>query len=290
MFTLFESFVKSSDVAPLLDDNSRLVYPLCDKTLLIISKCVDLDPNNYFVFDNNKATIAGLFIKQVKLFEEFYEAYKSDKLYLCVILQRIIYEAFIKMEYLIKDGDEAQKTYRSYSYKDRNKFYEEYKTSEEGYFKIRNKKYLNDLVDDGFTIDDIKKSKKSFGGKNIFQLMKEFEDKSLYGSLYGMASDSIHSDWGDIRQLYLRKASEQNIYIIPEDITMKAHFRYLLPMLDIINDSAIKYIDWILSIDSSYQKLIVYKNKLNEFKRVSTLIMECVFKEYNNDDSKYMYE
>ncbi len=120
--------------------------------------------------------------------------------------------------------------------------------------------------------------------------MKEFEDKSLYGSLYGMASDSIHSDWGDIRQLYLRKASEQNIYIIPEDITMKAHFRYLLPMLDIINDSAIKYIDWILSIDSSYQKLIVYKNKLNEFKRVSTLIMECVFKEYNNDDSKYMYE
>ncbi len=110
MFTLFESFVKSSDVAPLLDDNSRLVYPLCDKTLLIISKCVDLDPNNYFVFDNNKATIAGLFIKQVKLFEEFYEAYKSDKLYLCVILQRIIYEAFIKMEYLIKDGDEAQKT------------------------------------------------------------------------------------------------------------------------------------------------------------------------------------
>ena len=120
--------------------------------------------------------------------------------------------------------------------------------------------------------------------------MKEFEDKSLYGSLYGMASDSIHSDWGDIRQLYLRKASEQNSYIIPEDITMKAHFRYLLPMLDIINDSAIKYIDWILSIDSSYQKLIVYKNMLNDFKRVYTLIMECVFKEYNNDDSKYMYE
>ena len=290
MNTPFKSLVAISDVEPLLDNNNDLVYPLCDNTLFFISKCINLDPENDVVFDNNQATIAGLFIKQVKLFEEFYDAYKKGKLYLCGILQRIIYEAFIKMEYLIKYGDEAQETYRKYSYKDRFKFYEEYKTSEKGYFKIRNKKFLDDLEDDGFTIDDIKNLKKSFGGKNFFQLVEEFEDKSLYTSLYGMASDSIHSDWADIRQLYLRKKSEQNSYIIPEDLKMEIHFRYLLAMLDIINNSAIKYIDWFLSLTTNYNQLIVYKNMLAEFRRVYTLIMECVFKEYNSDDSKYMYE
>lgn len=290
MLTPFESLFTISDVEPLLDDNNKLVYPLCDSTLFIISKCIDVDPENYAVFDNNQATIAGLFIKQVKLFEEFYEAYKNGKLYLCAILQRIIYEAFIKMEYLIKYGDEAQKTYRSYSYKNQNKFYEEHKTSQDGYFNVRNKKYLSDLEYDGFTIDDIKKLKKSFGGKKFFQLVEEFEDKSLYTSLYGMASDSIHSDWGDIRQLYLIKTSEPNSYVIPEDFTMKIHFRYLLAMLDIINDSAFKYIDWFLSLSTNYKQLSAYKNLLGEFRRVDTLIMKFVFNEYSKDDSKYMYE
>ncbi len=286
----FKSLIAIKDVEPLLDDNNKLIYPLCDRTLFVISKCIDLDPENDFVFGNNKATIAGLFIKQVKLFKELYEAYKEGKMYLCVILQRIIYEAFIKMEYLIKYGDEAQKTYRSYSYKDRNKFYEEYKTSKEGYLKVRNKKYLYDLEDDGFTIDDIKNSKKSFGGKNFSQLMEEFEDRALYTSLYGMASDPIHSDWGEIRQLYLIRISEPNSYVIPEDFTIKIHFRYLLAMLDIINDSALKYIDWLLSLSTSYKQLIDYKNMLAEFRRIGTLIMEFVYKEYSKDDSKYMYE
>lgn len=290
MYTPFKSLASPSDVASLLDNDSKLVYPLCDNTLLIISKCVDLDPKNYVRFNNNEATIAGLFIKQVKLFDEFYKAYKNNKLYLCVILQRVIYEAFIKMEYLIQYGDEAQRTFRSYSYKDRNKFYQEYKASENGYFKIRNNKYLDDIADDGFTIDDIKNSKKSFGGKNFSQLVEEFDGRSLYTSLYGIASDPIHSDWGDIRQLYLQKTPDKNSYIIPEDISIQGHFRYLLPMLDIINNSAIKYIDWELSIVPIYQELIHYKNMLTEFRRVYTLIMECIFKEYTNDDSKYMYE
>jgi len=290
MYTPFESFVKSSDVAPFLDDDTKLIYPLCDNTLFVISKCIDLDPDKNVVFNSNQATVAGLFNKQVKLFQEFYEACKRDKMYLCVVLQRVIYEAFLKMEYLIKYGNEAQTAYRLYSYKDRNKFYEQYKSSEKGYFKIRIAKYLSDIANDGFTLDEIKVAKRSFGGKKMDQLVKEFENESLYGSLYGMASDSIHSDWGDIRPLYLQKTPEQNSYVIADENLNKVHFRYLLPMLDIIIDSAIKYIDWILSIDSSYQKLIVYKNMLNDFKRVYTLIMECVFKEYNNDDSKYMYE
>ena len=71
MYTPFKSLASPSDVASLLDDDSKLVYPLCDNTLFIISKCVDLDTDDYVGFNNNEATIAGLFIKQVKLSTSF---------------------------------------------------------------------------------------------------------------------------------------------------------------------------------------------------------------------------
>jgi hypothetical protein len=290
MISPFSRLKTADDVAPFLDDDNKLVYPLCDNTILIIHKCLNLDPNQYIVYDKNQATIAGLFFKQVKLFEEFYNAYKEDKLYLCFIFQRIIYEAFIKMKYLIKYGKEAQITYRSHSYKNRYKFSETYKSSENGYFKVRNDKYESDIAEDGFTIDDIKNSKNSFGGKNLSQLIEEFDDKAVYSSLYGIASDAIHSDWGEIRQIYLQKTPNKNQYIIPDSISMKEPYRYLIPMLDIINDSSTSFIDWFLSIDSHFKALKAYKKMLEEFNRVSCIIMLNVFKEYEQNPTKYMYE
>jgi hypothetical protein len=290
MISPFSNLKTADDVAPLLDDDNKLVYPLCDNTIFIIHKCLNLDPNQYIVYDKNQATIAGLFFKQVKLFEEFYNSYKEGKMYLCFIFQRIIYEAFIKMKYLIKYGDNAQITYRAHSYKNRNKFFETHNSSESGYIKVRNDKYMSNIAEDGFTIDDIKNSKNSFGGKNLSQLIEEFDDKAVYSSLYGIASDAIHSDWGEIRQIYLQKTPDKNHYIIPDSISMKGHHRYLIPMLDIINCSSINFIDWLLSIDFHFKALKAYKKPLEEFNRVSCIIMLNVFKEYEQNPTKYMYE
>lgn len=290
MITPFSNLKTADDVAPFLDDDNKLVYPLCDNTIFIIHKCLNLDPSHYIVYDKNQATIAGLFFKQVKLFESFYDAYKEKQMYLCFIFQRIIYEAFIKMKYLIKYGDNAQITYRAHSYKNRNKFFETHNSSESGYIKVRNDKYMSDIAEDGFTIDDIRNSENSFGGKNMRQLIEEFEDESLYSSLYGIASDPIHSDWSDIRELYLQKVSDKDYYITPDSISVKGHYRYLISMLDIINCSSFSFIDWFLSINSHFNALKAYKKMLEEFKRVSSIIMQNVFKEYDQDPSKYMYE
>ena len=51
-----------------------------------------------------------------------------------------------------------------------------------------------------------------------FQKIEEIEGEGLYNSLYAIMSDSIHSDWGETRQLYLKK-QEEKICII--QMTMK---------------------------------------------------------------------
>ena len=43
-----------------------------------------------------------------------------------------------------------------------------------------------------------------------FQKIEEIEGEGLYNSLYAIISDSIHSDWGETRQLYLKKQEEKD--------------------------------------------------------------------------------
>ena len=71
-----------------------------------------------------------------------------------------------------------------------------------GYFHDRNTKFLELLKADGFTIEDLENNKKwKLDGKSFKQLQQELDNEELYSSVYGMASDPIHSDWGEISQL-----------------------------------------------------------------------------------------
>ena len=66
-----------------------------------------------------------------------------------------------------------------------------------------------DIKSEDFSIEDIAeadaKKKKAFGGKTLAQLVEEFDQKETYTPVYGYLSDSIHTDWGETRQLYLHE-------------------------------------------------------------------------------------
>ena len=232
MVTPFSKFRNIEDIAPLMDKDEKLLYPLVDNTIFVLNKIIDPYEDQVILLGNNDATVVGLFIKQFKLFKDLYNAYKSGNTHLCMILNRIIYEAFIKMKYLIAHGIEAQKDYRLYSFKNRYNFYKETKDKKDGYSLVRNKKFLLDLEEEGFTLDDLKNLKRSFGGKNMSQLIEEIDGKGLYNSLYAMMSDTIHSDWGETRQMYLQK-NEDNMYF-PKYEKEEIHGRILVPVVQII--------------------------------------------------------
>lgn len=117
------------------------------------------------------------------------------------------------MSYLIIHGEKAQKEYRLYSFKDRYRFFKSSKDKENGYFDVRNKKFLEDLKSEGFKLEDLESAQKSFGGKNMRQLIEEIDGEGLYNSLYAIMSDSIHSDWGETRQVYLTKNMKKMVCI-----------------------------------------------------------------------------
>ena len=146
---------------------------------------------------------------------------------------------------------------------------------------VRNEKFLQDLKDDGFEIADCEKISKSrrHKKKNMSHLIAEFDNEKLYTSLYGLTSDSIHSDWGDIRQVYISKTDDGNY--VPMIYTNK-HFRILIPLVDLMIDASLAFLKW----DKNQSYISVF----SEHKRVVNLINECIFDEYNKSSSRYMKE
>lgn len=285
MVTPFSKYQNIEDIKPDLESEEVVVYPICENILFVARKSLDPFEDDIIAYDKNLATIVGLFHKQMQLFSEFYTSYKDGKFHICLILQRVIYEAFIKMQYLIKYGEDTQEEYRLYSYKARKKFYDEQKDSNNGYVDVRNGKFLQDLTDDGFELSNLTRPHKSFGGKNVEQLIDEFEDKALYSSLYGMASDSIHSDWGEIRQIYLNKTPDKKYAVMIGDMP-SGHYRSLIPVAVMLIDSCKHYVNW----EQGYEPNKVFIPLLDELRRVCELIMASVFTDYHDNPNKFMYE
>ena len=263
--------------------NSRGIDCIMDSivsnTLTCANKCIDPFEDYYIEMSPNRAPIVGMYVKQRHLYSRIIESSKKGDLCLLLILQRIFYECFIKMKYLIIHGETAQHEYRLLSYKDRYKFYEQTKDEDNIYFKSRNAKFLKNLQDDGFSLDDLKPiiGKKAFGGKTFRDLVRDLDDDRLYTSLYGILSDPIHSDWGEISQVYLCRSSEDDVYVPNLDIQYSPNMRFLVSACDIMIDSSIYYIEWIKDAVPALDGLLtVY----NEMKRVVRLYNSLEWEEY----------
>ena len=117
MISPFDIFQKPEDVKPYIDENEKLILPICDNIVFALGKILDPFEDDLAVYDRNQATVIGAFVKQYQLFQSFVRASRNSDMAATIIFMRIIYEAYIKMRYLIKHGEDAQKEYRLCSYK-----------------------------------------------------------------------------------------------------------------------------------------------------------------------------
>ena len=146
---------------------------------------------------------------------------------------------------------------------------------------------LSYIEADGFTIEDLENNKKwKLDGKSFKQLQQELDNEELYSSVYGMASDPIHSDWGEISQLHLIANNEEGVMCANKDYN-SSHYRYIIPFVMIPIDATIAYIQWI----KEELEITLLENLLPTFydiKRVLNIIAKQIFIEYQGE--KYLYE
>lgn len=291
MLSPYNKYQKPEDVRPYIDDNEKLILPICDNIIFALRKCLDPFEDNFVTYDRNQATVLGVFIKQYQLFQSFVKASRDNDVAATIIFQRITYEAYIKMQYLIKYGEESQKEYRLCSYKSRYKVYQTYKDNDNQIARIMIEKFNADIKNEDFSIEDIAeavaKKRKGFGGKNLSQLVDEFEQKNIYIPIYGYLSDSIHTDWGETRQLFLQETDDASFVYNPQK-DIKTPARLLAAQAQIMLDSSFLFFDWLESIDRKFDIVSIMEALLIEHNRVLSLILVNISEDYKSD--KYLYE
>lgn len=118
MLTPYTSIKTKQDIIPLLNDN-KFVLSLCDNLTFLMRKSISPNDEDYICCHREQAPILGLYVKIYKFWIECVDVYKRGELGVYIVYERILYEAFTKMVYLIVNGKEALDDFRLTSYKNR---------------------------------------------------------------------------------------------------------------------------------------------------------------------------
>lgn len=289
MLTPYTSIKNKQDVIPLLNDNN-FVLSLCDNLTFLIRKSISPNDESYICCPREQAPILGLYVKIYKFWIECLDVYKRGEFGVYIVYERILYEAFTKMVYLIVNGKEALDDFRLTSYKNRINVYNKTEKKVDGVNLVRNTKFLDDLKADGFTTEDLKSiHPKNF--KTILNLVDQTytqEEKDLIYTLeYGLSSDAIHSDWGELRQIHLNDIGDG--MMVPNiDERVYNHYRIILPIADIITlaiQAFIPYINKTKAVVIAGDALV---SMAEDIQRVLRLIFEHIKDEYENTPDEFV--
>ncbi len=289
MLTPYTSIKTKQDVISLLNGNN-FVLSLFDNLTFLMRKSISPNNDDYICCPRKQAPILGLYVKIYKFWKECIDVYKRGELGVYIVYERILYEAFTKMVYLIVNGKEALDDFRLTSYKNRINAYNKTEKKTDGINLVRNTKLLDDLKVDGFTIEDLKTiHPKNF--KTILNIVDQTytqEEKDLIYTLeYGLSSDAIHSDWGELCQIHLSDIGDD--MMIP-NIGEQAynHYRIILPIADIISMAIQAFVPYI-----NETKAVVFAGNAlvsmaEDIQRVLRLIFEHIKDEYEYTPDAFM--
>lgn len=286
MITPFSKFKTKEDIIGMLDDDNKIVFPLCENLLFVFNKILDPSDENFVMFEQNDAPIVGLFHKQVRFFKHYLDAYKVNNSDICFLLNRIIYEAYIKMRYLIDHPNDVPE-YRAIAFKPQIDILSDSRFAGAPNIAVLRKKYEDSVKTEGLTEQEIKSARRYPGGKSFKQMLDMYEPE-MYVPIYSMSSDSIHSGWNEIRQMYLRCNDEEKLYCADISFSQQVHYRALIFIAQILASSALAYSEWALKNYSEYIPDLT--SLIREFHRVSLLISEVVMDTYKDNPDEYMYK
>lgn len=293
MVTPYTNIKSKKDVARMLDNNGNdFVIALCDNISFAMAKIIDFDKEKTFSFNRDAAPIIGLYVKILTFWKQCVEQFKQGNLGIYIAYGRILFEAFVRMVYLINNGDDMCYFYRIASYKNRYKAYKETKDSKEGVDIVRNNKFLYDIKQEGFTIKELEE-KMSNVNKNLKTFKDELNDMSnsylkekddlMYNLLYGYSSDAIHSSWGELRQLYLTTDGVGNYFPKIEGEGKEVyHYRVIIPYAKIVTHAIKAFLTYYATKMELKPLQKVITLLIDDIERVIDLTYEKIKDDYNS--------
>lgn len=184
-------------------------------TLYLLRLSVALDPSKgqSAGFDREEAVLVGLMVRNVKLYEAFYQNVAKRQLEVCGILLRILTETELKLRYLIlraESGSGAGNFFLA-SYKSEkqmlNYFSQLQEERELAPIETRMLRSIEkELSEEGISKDELLANKSwDLDGKNVRDILKILGADHLYPFVYGGPSRWVHGGWGELSRYHLHK-------------------------------------------------------------------------------------
>lgn len=297
MLSRYSLIRKKEDLQPFLDKNDFIIS-LCDNLSFLMLKSISPNDNSYVGVCREKAPILGLYVKMYKFWKECVSVYLKGHLDIYILYTRILYEAYMKMMYLMIKADDSLRRFVVASYKTRYELYTKTDSNSNTFDIVRNNKLLEAMKADGVSFEDITGIKgKTIHKDNFERICQEVENKlftkdelrMIYIAVYGMSSDVIHSDWGELRQFHLNECENGLLCPNINERTFK-HYRAIFPMASILAKSIQAFVTYI----NESKEIIPNGDGLcamaAEIERIIILGIENVSEEYDKSPDIFMFE
>ena len=164
-------------------------------------------------YAKHKAIIVGHMVRLTKLYEGALIHICDCQLELATVFLRPIFEAAIRMEYLISSNSKTE-SYRNFiltSYKPEKEILQdlEAKTEKRPLIQVEKRmmrKIVSRLKEDGISQTELMHNKTwDIDGKNFRCIMETLGYDSMYAYGFGNASHYVHGDWYDIDLHHLKQ-------------------------------------------------------------------------------------
>jgi hypothetical protein len=206
------------------DDFMGFTVELMNRALYLLKVGVSLAPSQEIAergYTKHKAIVVGHMVRITKLYEGLLIHVSKRQLELAAIFTRLIFEAAVRLEYLIKSKNKnaSFKSFIFTSYKSEKEILEDLndKASSRPLIKIEKRmrrKVKSRLKKDRIPINQLMNNKNwRLDGKDFRRMLTDIGRGDIYAYVFGSSSHTVHGDWYDIS---LHQIKKQGRYYLPD--------------------------------------------------------------------------
>ena len=255
-----------------LRDNNAYMHLVVDlgnhvRYLMVVASGMVATPS-FPGYTKEQAVIVGLYVRLYKLYDALCFHVSENHGEISSIFIRLIFESYIRMEYIMTRGSDSARNFIFVSYRVVQEQIEDLqeKQRQRPLMPIENRilnKIRQQLKQDGIDENDLRRNKNwNLDGKSFRGLMGELGNDALYTYMFGAGSSMVHGDWKDLMANHLIKKEGFYFPYLDHD---KVDPRYLCPISMWCLSATREFVEWNKSDLEGYVGKIT--SELEDFTR-----------------------